>query len=147
MNKQKAIIWDIDNTVADRGTRHPFDFTKVDEDTPKKDIQFLYDYMVRPDRAEYGGIEPTYIFITGRPESCRVETKEWLTTNGFYHHKLFMRPDDNKEQDARLKLQIYKEHIEPHYDVIAVFEDRDRVVEMYRDILGLTVLQVAKGNF
>lgn len=147
VRKEKCIIWDIDGTVADRGTRHPFDYTTVLEDTPKKNIQFLYDYMRRPDRAEYGGEELEYIFITGRPESCRADTKKWLNDNNFTYNILFMRPDENKEQDARMKLQIYKEHIEPKYEVIAVFEDRKRVVDMWRDICHLTVLQVDKGEF
>lgn len=147
MDKIKAIIWDIDGTIADRGERHPFDYTTVIDDTPKKDVRFLYDYMRHPDRAVFGGEEVDYIFITGRPESCRIDTERWLQVYDFSYEKLYMRPNENKEQDARLKLQIYKEHIEPYYEVIAVFEDRSRVVQMWRDVCGLTTLQVDKGEF
>ena len=33
------------------------------------------------------------------------------------------------------------------YDVAGVLDDRDQVVKMWRNELGLTCLQVAEGNF
>lgn len=139
-NKMKCVVIDIDGTVADRGERHPFDYSTVKNDTVKKNIKFILDTLKFSPFLEF-------IFITGRPESCRVDTVNWLRENEFTYSQLWMRPNDNKEQDARLKLQIYKEHIEPNYEVIAVFEDRKRVVDMWREICGLTVLQVDKGDF
>lgn len=143
MNKIKCFIFDIDGTVADRGSRHPFDYTKVREDILKEPMNIIYGAL----KCFTLISNVQFIFITGRPEICRTDTEQWLDDHRFLYDLLYMRPDDNKEQDARLKLQIYKEHIEPYYEVIAVFEDRSRVVQMWRDICGLTVLQVDKGEF
>ena len=52
--------------------------------------------------------------------------------------------------DARSTLKSYIEDIDPEdmdeAVVVAVFDDRDKVVKMWREI-GLTCMQVAPGNF
>ncbi|PPK92349.1 hypothetical protein CLV92_11595 [Kineococcus xinjiangensis] len=45
-----------------------------------------------------------------------------------------------------MKVQLYRKHIEPGCDVLAVFDDRQSVVDAWRAI-GLTVFQVAPGKF
>ena len=57
-----------------------------------------------------------------------------------------MRKDNDKESDADVKMKIVKEHINPKR-VWFVLEDRDDVVQMYREDLGLTCLQVNKGDY
>jgi len=47
--------------------------------------------------------------------------------------------------DDILKKQMVEKHIDIN-DVFLVFDDRNRVVEMWRS-LGLTVFQVNDGNF
>lgn len=61
-------------------------------------------------------------------------------------YQLFMRETDDKRKDHVVKLELYKKYIDGNYNVEAVFDDRQRVVDMWRDI-GLTVFQVADGNF
>lgn len=41
---------------------------------------------------------------------------------------------------------MYETQIAPYYRVTAVFDDRQQVVDMWREI-GLTCCQVAPGNF
>ncbi len=57
-----------------------------------------------------------------------------------------MREAGNTENDAIIKRRMFDEHIRANYNVLGVFDDRDRVVEMWRS-LGLTCFQVDKGNF
>ena len=58
-----------------------------------------------------------------------------------------MRTEWDFRQDYEIKKEIYENEIKDKYDVKYVFEDRDQVVNMYRNELWLTTLQVGNGNF
>ena len=59
-----------------------------------------------------------------------------------------MRPKAQEfEKDAKIKHEIYINQIEPKYDVQFVIDDRKQVVDMWRNVVGLKVAQVAEGNF
>jgi hypothetical protein len=45
-----------------------------------------------------------------------------------------------------VKLEIFDREIRERYYVVGVFDDRNKVVSMWRS-LGLTVYQVADGDF
>lgn len=137
----ECYIFDIDGTVADRGTRSPYDYTKVMDDTVKEDIQTIYKSLRK------GSSNTRFIFITGRPESCRTDTEKWLYYYGFENDGLIMRPDDNRENNAIFKMNVFKKFIKEVYKVIAVFEDSDRAVEMYRKICKITAIQVDEGKY
>jgi len=57
-----------------------------------------------------------------------------------------MRPAGNTENDAIIKKRLFDENIRDDYDVRFVLDDRNRVVDMWREI-GLTCLQVDYGDF
>ena len=57
-----------------------------------------------------------------------------------------MRDKGNFEPDEIIKKQIFHKEIEPNYNVLAVFDDHDKVVKMWRN-LGLLCNQVYWGNF
>jgi len=91
------------------------------------------------------------IFCSGRPDSCAADTYDWLQANvikphGVVETELFMRKTGDTRKDCIVKREIYEEYIEPRYDIVAVFDDRQQVVDMWRD-LGLQCYQVAKGDF
>ncbi len=90
---------------------------------------------------------------SGRSDECREQTLDWLAT--FVCHdwplscikNIRMRKAGDHRDDADLKRE-WALGME-RYDVDrlqAVFDDRDRVVKMWRD-LGVTCFQVAPGNF
>lgn len=90
------------------------------------------------------------LFCSGRPDSCRVDTARWLNLNGLWYpndRQLFMRPSGDMRQDYIVKEELYRKHIEPFYTVKLVLDDRDSVVNMWRNTLGLTCWQVAPGAF
>jgi hypothetical protein len=60
--------------------------------------------------------------------------------------ELHLRSRKDNRPDSVVKMEIYKREIEPRHTVAWVLDDRDQVVRMWRS-LGLTVLQVAEGNF
>lgn len=135
----KAILVDIDGTVALRGDRGPFDWKRVGEDKPNAAVIEVVQAM---QSAGY-----RVIFLSGRSAECRKETVKWLMVNvTYYHSGIFMRLENDYRKDSVVKRELYERHIRPHFDVVAVFDDRNQVVEMWRD-LGLTCLQVAPGDF
>jgi hypothetical protein len=158
VNKQNAIIVDIDGTIADHtDVRGHYEYSKVHLDKPKREIMRLIDSLKY---ASEGHLQ--MLFVSGREDRCRDLTIDWLRCNWLEHEKflrvhgqsysdnvsnyLFMRETGDRRADNIIKEEIYRKHIEPHYNVLYVFDDRDRVVQMWREI-GLTCLQVANGNF
>lgn len=143
--KKKAIIVDIDGTIALRQNRNPFDYEKVGEDKVDHRLGHLLRNLIR-ECNEY-----EVFFVTGRENigNCYELTKKWLNDNiyplqghdGFLpvdNWKLFMRAEGDHRSDEITKKEIYENRIAPWYDVVCVFEDRNRVVKMWRD-LGLLV--------
>lgn len=138
--KKKAIIIDIDGTVADKGERKPHDYQRVLEDKPHKVITNLIQMVFTA--------EPNwrFIYVSGRPNSCETDTLLWLYNHALPFDSLHMRKDGDYRKDSIVKREIYEQEIEPYYDVQFVLDDRNQVVEMWRSI-GLVCLQVADGNF
>lgn len=143
--KAKAIIVDVDGTVADMGgRRRPYEWDKVGLDFPKVDIINLVKRFHSTHHI---------IVVSGRDSICKDATVEWLKRFGVisddlpYGYSIFMRKHKSYEKDSKVKKDIYDEFISPKYEVEFVFDDRDQVVEMWRKDLGLTCLQVDYGNF
>lgn len=147
--RPQAIVVDIDGTLALMGKgeedrRGPFDWNRVGEDHPNEPILKLVRRLT---------VFSKLILVSGRKEQCRHITEMWLDTHLLSPHgkplgwdALHMRGDDDNRPDTEVKMDIYKQHIEGHYMVEWVIDDRDQVVKMWRS-LGLTCLQVADGNF
>lgn len=138
--KTPAIIVDIDGTIAKMVDRGPFEWSKVGSDQPIEPIINLVHLL-----SDFYPI----LFLSGRDEICRPQTEKWLEQNTYIksYSKLFMRPQGNNEKDSIIKRRIYDTKIKNVYDVKYVLDDRDQVVKMWREELGLTCLQVAYGNF
>jgi hypothetical protein len=82
--------------------------------------------------------------FSGRSDEAGNETVNWLTDNDVPWDRLRMRPAGDYIADEVLKRQWIEE-----YDlaqILCVFDDRQKVVDMWRDI-GLTCFQVAPGDF
>lgn len=136
----KAIIVDIDGTVAHmNGKRGPFDWKKVDVDDPDEHVLNL----VRSLSTVY-----KVIFMSGRDESCRDLTSNWLDVYyGKEYEGLFMRKESDNRPDEIVKTELFEQHVKDKYYVEGVFDDRNKVVNMWRNQLGLKCLQVEEGNF
>ncbi len=132
-----AIICDIDGTLALFGAANPYnrDYSK---DTMNETIRgILYYYMDSGNKL---------ILVSGRMESAREVTEDWLSCNGVNPDGLFMRRTNDTRKDAIVKKELYEDNIKGKYNVKFVLDDRNRVVEMWRE-QGLICLQVAEGDF
>ena len=134
----KAFIFDIDGTLAINNGRSPFDWSKVGEDNLNDHVAFVLSSL------HSSGYK--IIMLSGRDSICRDETKDWLHDNRIPFHYLFMRPHNNYEKDSIVKYDLFKQHVEPYYNVIGIFDDRKQVIDMWRKI-GLTVFDVAGNTF
>jgi len=76
------------------------------------------------------------IFVTGRGEECRQETRDWLLKYGgdwLWHMKpLLMRPLRSSEENPPIKLALIQKYVFPFYRPILALDDEHGVVEMYR---------------
>jgi predicted kinase len=134
-----AIIIDIDGTVALKGTRDPFDESLVHRDQPNHDVIHVVQQLVE------AGHYP--VFLSGRSDKCLDATYDWIVKHvALKEFDLHMRKAGDYRKDCYMKMELFDKHVRDKYDVLCVFDDRDQVVSMWRD-LGLTCMQVAPGEF
>lgn len=135
----RAVICDIDGTVALKCDRDIYDYSRVKDDLPNVPIVRLVQLL---------GIDRAVIFVSGREDGSRPETTDWLKATFDLDDTpaLFMRRSGDYREDAVVKKEIYETYIRPFVWVDYVIDDRNSVVAMWRS-LGLTCLQVADGDF
>lgn len=134
---EAVYLVDIDGTVAIKGDRDIYDGSKAYLDTPNRPVVSIIRMLQKNHRI---------IYMTGRDaEHCKV-TADWLKANALIADELHTRPLGDKRKDSTVKHELFNTHIRGRYNVAGVFDDRNQVVEMWRAI-GLTVFQVADGNF
>lgn len=148
--KPKAVVCDLDGTLSINPGRGYFDYSRVSEDIVNEDMANLIQAMWRSGYM--------ILFVSGRDNTCFDETLAWIKKIRQFSSmcsddfQLFMRDPSrvdekgNKIADNIIKEEIYHHYIEPSYDVRLVFDDRSRVVDMWRQ-LGLQCYQVAPGDF
>jgi predicted kinase len=138
--RRPAIIVDVDGTIANHQPhRGPYDTTKYHLDTTHEDVINTVDFL------QQAGMQ--LLITSGRSEEFRGVTEEWIKRVALLQpDAIFMRGTDDRRNDAIVKHDLYYEHIHGNYEVLMVFDDRNRVVDMWRAI-GLTCAQVAPGEF
>ena len=148
--RNNIIVVDIDGTIAKVGDRLKYlqqekkdwdaFYEHCDEDEPIDEMcQLVADLFV---------LGRDIVFCTGRRESVREKTKNWLTQNviSTYDDELLMRKDGDWRHDTEVKPELLqKAGITPD-DVYIILEDRDSMVAKWRE-LGYRCLQVNDGNF
>lgn len=132
-----AIICDIDGTLALMDGRGPFDWDKVDTDIPNIPIVKLVRSL---------DTVPLLLF-SGRDSVCREKTEKWLKEFDIDYDELYMRAEGDTRKDSIIKKELFNQYVDGKWNILYVLDDRDQVVDMWRNELGLTCLQVAEGNF
>lgn len=147
---KNIIVVDIDGTIAKVGDRLKYlqqekkdwdaFYEHCNEDEPIRDIIELIELM---QIHEYN-----IVFCTGRRESVRKKTKDWLFNNTWYTKKckLLMRKDNDWRPDTEVKPELLANAGITPDDVWFILEDRDSMVTKWRE-LGYRCLQVADGKF
>ena len=148
---KRIILCDIDGTLATIGDRAKI--LEKDKLTEKDYDEFNARSAASSCIQDIANIirnlkdaETKIYLITAREKKWKKITQSWLKLNEIPYDNLLMRNDGDKNSDADVKLKIVKEYVNPKR-VWFVLEDRDDVVQMYREDLGLTCLQVNKGDY
>ena len=131
----KAVIVDIDGTVAKMNGRSPYEWSKVGTDIPR---QFIIDIVRGLDAQGY-----VILAVSGRDGVCFDETKQWLVDKGVPHFYLFMREEGDTRKDTIVKEEIFWDLIAEHWNVVGVLDDRPVVLRAWREIGIENVLAVA----
>lgn len=142
---EEVLLCDVDGTVALRADRSPFPGPhgelRAGEDHPNLPVIRVLDDLRRS--------TPHVVFLSGRTEAARVPTEWWLHAHvlgGREWPELSLRAVGDTRPDDVVKRELYERDVAGRYRVRLVLDDRARVVGMWR-ALGLTVLQVADGDF
>ncbi len=135
----RAILVDLDGTVALLNGRNPFDASKCDNDLPNTPViecvkaMFAAGYRV--------------VFMSGREDKYHEPTVRFLAKHfGDMPYELYMRATSDSRKDSVVKEELLEANVFHRYNIVFALDDRNQVVDHYRS-LGLTVLQVAEGNF
>ena len=86
------------------------------------------------------------VIFSGRDSISRAETIDWLIKFGVPFDVLKMRIQGTFTPDDVLKQNWLDQLFPDRSDVLCIFDDRDKVVKMWRDN-GISCFQVAPGNF
>ena len=160
-NDKKIIIFDLDGTLALIDKRRAV--AGVTPGAPQaSNPQMNWDEFLNPKNIDLD--EPNLPVITmaqllhsqgsriiifsGRSARTQDATIDWLNKHNVPYHDLHMRPTDRHWHymaDNKIK-QHWLDTLVDKDDVFAVFDDRQQVVDMWRQN-GLTCFQVADGDF
>ena len=146
------IIVDIDGTIADATHRLHYIhdqgpgkkdwnafFNECVHDTPHQDVIDLVRLCSVAHNHEV-------LYVSGRSDQVRLETRAWLVRHGLPFGRLHMRKQGDHRPDYQVKSEILDQIGLKPENVWFVLDDRDQVVDMWRN-RGFRVLQVADGNF
>lgn len=138
-NGKNCVICDVDGTVAQMEGRSAYDWNMVGTDKPREQIIKMVKSQIDD------GVE--LIFLSGRDGVCYEETHSWLEEH-FRHHpfRLLMRPVGDMRKDVVVKRELFMEHINGKYDVLAAFDDRPCVVRLWLD-MGLPNVTIVANPY
>lgn len=134
--KEGAFIFDIDGTLAHIDPANPrdiYDGSRVYQDLLDQSVSVVYNSLYEWDFQT--------LIVSGRDEKYRDVTEKWLYDNKVYYDRLYMRSEGDTRHDATVKYEIARDILKDYY-VEGVFDDRSRVVQMWRTV-GFKTFQVA----
>lgn len=144
---ENCVICDIDGTIAhieknSKGypNRTHFDMTKVFDDSFDDIVFSMVLGVLTTHKAKL-------VFFTGRTADCFVNTIRWLDkhlekynmsySNGDY--VLYSRAIGDYSKDFVIKSELYNTFVKNHFNVLAVFDDRPQVVQLWNDMRLKTI--------
>ena len=135
----KAIICDLDGTLALLNGRDPYDATHSDKDILNDPVANVL--------KNFAANGYQILLVSGREAYYKEPTISFLDNHSVSYHQLWMRKTKDFRKDAIIKREIFENEIAGKYFIEFVLDDRDQVVNMWRKDLRLTCFQVNYGNF
>jgi hypothetical protein len=151
----KAIMCDLDGTLAIIGDRSPYDASRCDE------VDIPNEAVIACVKAMYArGYE--IVFMSGRDSKYREQTRVFIERHCYEYvdadfpdqgvkrviipYELHMRSEGDTRNDAIVKRELYEANVLGKFNVEFVLDDRNRVVDEWRR-MGIPCFQVNPGNF
>jgi hypothetical protein len=148
--KRKAIIVDIDGTLADNSHRKDLAIQKNFEEFTRQsgaDEPFQWALDIVNMGLSKGW---TILLVTGRSDKFASLTTLWLQEKcgftGDTDFRLFMRKEGDNREDTIIKAEVFENEIKDNFEVLFAMDDRTRIVKMWRS-KGIITLQGADGDF
>lgn len=133
----KAVIVDLDGTLAHMTDRSPYEWDRVCEDAVDEIIRDIITGM--KDKGY------KIIILSGRDGSCEEYTIQWIQNNlDFVPDVFVMRAAGDMRGDTIVKEEMFWKHIAHKYNVVLAIDDRPQVVLNTWTALGIKTL--ATGN-
>jgi len=148
----KVVIFDLDGTLAlidKRRAKATLPNGKMDWDQFFAPENIQLDDPNPPVIASFKAMKAAGFIVgifSGRDDISRDQTIDWLTQHGIDPDFLKMRRNGSFTPDDKLKKLWLDDLIADGHDVMCTFDDRDKVVKMWRDN-GISCFQVNYGNF
>lgn len=144
---KNIVIFDIDGTIADCEHRRHFVtgekqdwksfFYNIPYDTVIEHVVTILELFYKEGY--------TILLMSGRDETTRTDTEEWLEEHAINYHGLFMRAAGDSRDDTIVKKELFEQHLAGSKDnILLVVDDRPKVIRMWRE-LGLKVLDCGDG--
>lgn len=136
----KAVLVDLDCTIAFHTGRGPYEWDKIYTDVPD-------DRMVDTLK-QLANSGVLIIFLTGRnkTEVAYKQTDEWLSKYCDFPWILIMRDAEDYRSTDICKQELYNKYIKDKYYVISVFDDSLKCIRMWRE-LGLMCCAVGENDY
>ena len=149
MKAFSVVVFDIDGTIANNEPRRkwleqsPKDWKRYNEGMAEDGV--YHDIVHLMSQLYYNN---KIILCTGREETFREVTEEWLEKNDIseYVDDIYMRPAKDYRSDAIVKVELLKKITYDYASPWLWIDDRQQVVDAIR-AEGIRVLQVAPGDF
>jgi predicted kinase len=135
----KAIVCDMDGTLALLNGRNPYDSLACELDLPNPPVVNLVRIM------QDAGYK--LILVSGRKDDCMGQTQNWLARLGIQYELLLMRGHKDNRKDSIVKREIFDNFIKDKFYIEFVLDDRSQVVDMWRQEMKLPCFQVYYGDF
>ncbi|USQ84761.1 hypothetical protein NFX46_13755 [Streptomyces phaeoluteigriseus] len=139
-SRRPLAVFDLDNTLADTAHRQRFlerrprdwdaFFAAAPQDPPLPEGIALAVESAR---------ECEVVYLTGRPERCRPDTREWLDRHGLPAGRVYMRRDGDRRPARRTKLEILRRLGRDRE--VRVLVDDDELVCDDAEAAGFTVVR------
>lgn len=145
-------LTDMDGTMSHLGGRNPYHAARCHLDPPNRPMVRLARRLMAPAATPTMYLIPgknplsELIVVSARFEVVRPQTEQWLIEQEIAWRELFMRADGDTRKDALVKAELLRDYIWPFYNVEIAFDDRSRVVDMWR-YFGIACFQVSPGDF
>lgn len=135
----KAIMCDLDGTLALLHKRGPFEELLCESDELNQPVANV---VLNYHKSGY-----KILLLSGRRDIARQQTENWLKKHNIPYDLLLMRSAKDASKDSIVKRQLFEENIQHKFYIEFVLDDRNQVVDMWRNELNLPCFQVFYGDF